>query len=162
MTDDLDSILDAALSEYSNPEPRPGLEQRILRNILAVPPSRRSWWWIGWVLTAVALALIAFRIDRTRAPQAHQISRANDSFAQQSAPIPSRRARSVREEAVAKNHKVRYQPTHVETPPEPMTPEERNLLRFAQSHPQQLREALTQSTQIEKLTIEPLRIEELP
>jgi hypothetical protein len=47
------------------------------------------------------------------------------------------------------------------SPPEPLTPEERALLRFVQSQPEQAREVLSQTAQIEPLTIEPLRIEKL-
>ena len=46
--------------------------------------------------------------------------------------------------------------------PLPLTAEERALLRFVQSQPEQARAALVLSAQIEPLTIEPLKIEELP
>jgi hypothetical protein len=164
MTDDLDSILDAALSEYSNSEPRPGLEHRVLRSIRTIPPARRSWWWAGWVLAAVALALIVLRSDRARVKQVPQSSHATASSAQQPQPTPSWGALSVPEGAGASHHRVRSELPRLETfpEPEPLTAEERELLRFVQSQPQQVREALAQSAEIEELTIEPLKIEELP
>jgi hypothetical protein len=45
--------------------------------------------------------------------------------------------------------------------PEPLTAEERALLRFVQSQPEQAREVLSQTAQIEELAIEPLKIDKL-
>lgn len=165
MTDDLDSILDAALGAYSNPEPRPGLQHRVLRNIQAVPPARRSWLWrTAWAVAAVTLALIVLSVDRNHVRHVPQTSRANASSAQRRASIPSWRALGVREGARATNRKARSRLPKLESfpGPEPLTPEELELLRFVQSQPHQVREALAQSAQIEALTIEPLKIEELP
>ena len=65
----IDEKLDAALREYSNREPRPGMERRVLSRVQA-SPARRSWWWTGWVLTAAAL------LAKTPNPTDDQITQA--------------------------------------------------------------------------------------
>jgi hypothetical protein len=49
--------LDAALRQYGEAEPRPGLEERILANVRAEQGRSVAWTWWPW--TAVALAAIA-------------------------------------------------------------------------------------------------------
>jgi len=63
----LDQWLDQALARYSDAEPRPGLEQRILANLEAQP--QRPWWQWAWipVAAAVVLAVGVFWITRHRA-----------------------------------------------------------------------------------------------
>ena len=72
----LDELLDSALSAYSEVEPRPGLETRILANLREAAGKQPSpWWnwkalWVGAV-TAVAIllgALLLSRHSRTPAP----------------------------------------------------------------------------------------------
>ena len=59
----LDQLLDSLLTTYSDVQPRPGLETRILATVRAqVPqPSRQwrvAWIWAGAVITTLALAAI--------------------------------------------------------------------------------------------------------
>src|SRR5690349_17397898 len=64
---DPDSIVDAALREYSRHEPLRGLEERILQRIQTAPAARQSWWWAVWVLaTTIAVAVLLLRTGRTR------------------------------------------------------------------------------------------------
>ena len=59
----LDQLLDSLLTTYSDVQPRPGLETRILATVRAqVPQSSRQWgiaWiWAGAVITTLALAAV--------------------------------------------------------------------------------------------------------
>ena len=77
--DDLDTLLDAALSTYTNPEPSLGLTPRILAATRAVdgrPPLR----WMVWAVPALAAALAivilypAHHIYRDPSPSTSQLS----------------------------------------------------------------------------------------
>jgi hypothetical protein len=144
----IDENLDAALREYSNREPRPGIERRVLSRVQA-PPARRSWWFAGWVLAAAALlAAIALRHDQPKVQPVPRISRVA-----QSTPAPQ----------IPVHSTIRHKVSEVKkfSAPEPLTAEERALLRFVQSQPEQAREVLSQTAQIEELAIEPLKIDKL-
>lgn len=64
----IDKMLDSLLANYSSAEPRPGLETRILANLISATPrdaksreAARGWWsfkWL-WAGAAVAAAIIA-------------------------------------------------------------------------------------------------------
>ncbi len=159
--DGLDSILDATLRDYSNREPRTGFERRVLGRIRSSPPTRRSAWWIGWVLVPVlAAAIVVSAItavrDRPKAQPLPQITRVAQSPVQPLAPAPVRKAARV----IGKRAKMPELETFPE--PEPLTAGERALLRFARSEPEQARELVADLAQIKELTIDPLKIEELP
>lgn len=145
-----DRNLDAVLREYSNPEPRRGIEQRVLWRVQGTPV-RRPWWWAGWMLAATALVAVALLTNRPQAP-----IRLDARLPAASIP-PSTNAAGSRMSTVRR----RLPNVRKLSPPEPLTPEERALLRFVQSQPEQAREVLSQTAQIEPLTIEPLRIEKL-
>lgn len=68
--DDLDILLDAALSTYVDVEARPGLTQRILTATTHLEPRRSLFSWLSWAVPALAvLVLIAiFLVDRSPAP----------------------------------------------------------------------------------------------
>jgi hypothetical protein len=161
---DLDSILNAALREYSNREPRQGLEHRILRHIETTggsietrSPARRWWWWAGGVLVTVWLAVLAVHTGRTKVEPIPPLrAQAAKSPVTLLPPAPAPRVVKVA-------GKRRRLPKLEKFPePAPLTPAERALLRFVQSQPEQARQALSRSAQIEELTIEPLKIEALP
>lgn len=63
-----DELLDNALTDYSNVEPRAGLEGRILANLATAEPENKSWfrWWqlIGFASVAVIALVIFFAIPR--------------------------------------------------------------------------------------------------
>jgi hypothetical protein len=156
-----DSVLDAALRDYSNRAPDAGLERRIVRRIQPTPAERRSAAWIGWALAPVCLAaIIAAAItaghDRPKAQPLPQAARIVQPPAEPLPPAPMRRA--------AKVNKKRGKLPELETfpEPEPMTPGERALLRFARSEPEQAREFFADSAQVEDITIDPIKIEALP
>ncbi len=55
----VDEWLDAALSHYSDVQPRPGLEQRILANLEARQRTPLRWWRWAWVPAAAVLIVSA-------------------------------------------------------------------------------------------------------
>lgn len=57
-----EEMLDAALAEYSNVEPRLGLDSRILSRLAASQPKPESWsrWWPAMALVCAALIVAAF------------------------------------------------------------------------------------------------------
>jgi hypothetical protein len=147
--ENLDAILDAALHGYSNAEPRPGLEQRVLRRIQTAPGVRRSWWKFGWAAAPVCLAFFFWMVWPTR-----DVPRAVLSLAPP--PVPAV-ARVIYPKTPARDAKPRI----LRAKPLPLTAEERALLRFVQEYPEQARAALVLSAQIEEIAIKPLEIEAL-
>jgi len=154
--DKLDLIVDAALRDYSNAEPRAGFEQRIFRHVQAAPAARRSYWQFGWAMAAIVLALVILRLDLPKKQPVQEITRVIKQPVPTPPPLPVR--------TVAKPVKRRSSPPKTDKFPEPvpLTAEERALLRFVQDRPDLARETLSLSAQIEDLTIEPLQIEQLP
>jgi hypothetical protein len=70
---DLDNLLDSLLARYSDAQPRPGLETRVMAQLRAETARKKSWWslskrwnlswiWAGGV--AAALAVAALMIQR--------------------------------------------------------------------------------------------------
>jgi hypothetical protein len=124
------------------------MEQRVLSRMQA-PPARRSWWFAGWAMAAAALlAVIALRHGQPKVQRVPQISHVVQSTP--NPPVPVHPA-------------IRHKVPNVRkfSPPEPLTAEERALLRFVQSQPEQALEVFSQTAQIEELTIEPLKIDKL-
>jgi len=74
----LDRDLDAALAKYAAVEPRPGLEQRVLANLLAErrrETARASWRWPAAALAALAVLLavtLIWRLDQSAPDHASQ------------------------------------------------------------------------------------------
>jgi hypothetical protein len=155
---DVESILDAALREYSRQEPRVGIEQRILRRIETAPPTRRSWWWLGWVFAMIVLTVLVLRMGRTKVePLPPPISA--EGRKPRAIPPPPSPAPAVAVKAKARHRQL---PKLGKFPgPEALTEEERALLRFVQSQPDEARKALSTSAQLEEIKIEPLKIEPL-
>jgi hypothetical protein len=148
--DGLDSILDAALRDYSNRDPRIGFEQRILRRIRSSPPIRRSPWWIAWVLvpmsvTAVVLSVITVGKHSPKVQSVPQVAHVTFLPAPT---VPTRRTKPPKQKRLPK--------------PETLTDGERALLQFARTNPEQAGELVADSGQMKDLTIEPLKIEALP
>jgi hypothetical protein len=148
----LDRILNAALRDYSNAEPRAGLELRILRHV-QTRPQKRSEWRLAWALVVAAIGLIVFialpvrRLPPSRPALLPPAPQATDLPGPPSLQISGRPSRRRRKDAE----------------PLPLTAEERALLRLVQDQPGQAEAILSQPAEIEieALTIEPLKIEEL-
>lgn len=178
--DQLDRILDHALSEYRDAEPLTGMEDRILRRLAAQPePSSRRWAWI--LATAAALAVLVFALwlglrerpqQQTVASKVTQTAEhATTSSAHSETPVvpsaqshpvaatraASRRLKSPVMPQVAKAAAAK--PALKQFPaPAPMTSEEHALLALARTHPDAL---LAQPDDADKLNIAPIEIKPL-
>ena len=58
-SDELDKILDSALASYSQEEPRPGLDARVLKRIRAAGEARSFAWW-RWATAIPVFACLLF------------------------------------------------------------------------------------------------------
>jgi hypothetical protein len=159
--DRLDLILNAAIRDYSNAEPRAGLELRILRHVQARPhkrfPWRRAW---ALVIAAIALiVLIALPARRAPLPPLALLPPPVPRAAQPVIPTPLIPEPSAQPRTSDHRSFRRSQ----EPGPLPLTAEERALLRLVQEHPEQAVAVLSQPAigEFEALTIEPLKIEKL-
>lgn len=156
--DELDSILDAALSEYSNRAPRLGFEYRILHGVHTAAPERRLYPRIAWILAAISMVAIMLaailRFEDSPPPRPlPQIASDVQS------PLPETHTPAITQvvNRRTKSHKRERFPE-----PELLTDGERALLRFARSEPEQARQLVADSAQMKELTIDPLKIEALP
>ena len=159
--DDLDRLLDAALTKYSAVEPRKGLEERILANLEAergrtVPHG----WWRWGVVAAVAVLLIAlsFALRSGKVPTPTVVrqvqppstsSREAETHASKRSPVP---ARSPHRTA----HAVQTRPAVAAAPkldvfpsPEPLSEQEQLLAQYAAMYPK--RAALLAEARMESL-----------
>lgn len=150
-----DRVLNDALAAYASPEPRPGLEQRVLNRIYA-ERVRRGFPFSRWAFPAAVLAClvvaIAVRNERTPSPRPPEMVRT--AINPPPAPAPAEPARSRRRvrtrTALATAPKQPEFPTAV-----PLTRQERTLLAVVRTAPE-----LLQSLGAEPATeIEPLRID---
>ncbi len=158
--DDLDRVLDEGLASYTRAEPRPGLEQRVLRRVLT--NDRRKWWMAAWLIPAVAvLALLLVPARKAPAPGWGGLQSARDfSPARVGASKPSvvREVPRKRKKPAPPTPRRRQFPT-----PSPLSEEERALLTFAARHPEQVTELAADlrktadPIQIGELHIEPLQ-----
>jgi hypothetical protein len=163
-SDELDKILDDALSTYSREEPRPGLDGRILIRVHAVREQRR-FHWLRWAAAIAAFACFALAVTfwttRDSTPKSRQPVRVIATTASPSPIAPQAVQTSV----------ARRRPKHVHLPkreqfptPTPLTVEERTLLAFVVRSPKQAEELFSSAKsraseplQIEEIQIEPLR-----
>ena len=134
--------------DYSNAEPGAGFEQRILRHVHSAPMVRRLWPNLLPALVAIAIVIVFLHRDSPKTEPSPQIIRTVETPPQA---MPS--------QPVVKRRNLPARKPFAE--PEPLTAEERALLRFVQDRPDLAREALSQSAHIEEITIEPLKIEEI-
>jgi hypothetical protein len=150
--DRLDLILDAAIRDYSNAEPRAGLERRILRHVQTTP-GRGSGWSFAWALAVAATALfvlIALPARHASPPALALLPPPVPQAVPLALPTPAPRQRTSGHRSLRRK----------DPEPPPLTAEERTLLRLVQERPTAL-VFPSQSTELEALTIEPLEIEAL-
>jgi hypothetical protein len=144
--DRFDLILNAAIRDYSNAEPRPGLERRILRHV-QTRSHRLPRWRFSWALVVAAIAVIVLIALPTRRISLPRLARLPPPVPLAARPVipallsPRRTAgrRSLRRSQ--------------ETQPLPLTAEERALLRLVQEQPGLAEAALSQPAELEALTI---------
>jgi len=176
--DDLDLLLDAALSTYADPGVDSGLEARILARVTnsqnsvesETAPRRR---WMPWVfaLPAAACLLLFFTVPKTpHAPsgQAPQMQRSElhpsvIAHSDPSATFLTAQPRRARTPARAAQYKpaqliasaVARPKLGVFPTPRPLTPQEQALVVFATRTPEQQRETVVEA---QKQDNEPLSI----
>ncbi len=177
----LDNLLDEALSAYREAEPLAGIEDRVLQRLRLQPGERRRLWW-KWGAVAACVAMLAFaawlglRGHEPQGPVARQQTASNvdvppeakaaaetpRKIASKPAPqphtnIPAKVAQSAGEPMqVARLDDNGRESPH---PPQPLTGEERQLLALARAHPAALR-SISQADQ--PISIAPLSIQPLP
>ncbi len=154
-SDELDKILNGALSAYSLEEPRPGLESRVLHRIRG--RHEFSSRWMPWIFVAPALAsllVIAFLRRETRLPDLPQIA-VNIPVVSFKLPLLAK--------AAPKSEKLprdsRALPKQKEFPtPAPLTDQERILLAVMRRPPNETRRVFAE---LHMLNAEPIQIEEI-
>jgi hypothetical protein len=173
----IDELLDSLLSEYSNTEPRPGLETRILASLQdagAATASRRwnmQWLWAGAAIAAVALFAAVFMGRHHAAPspkdnivhvqqppqqprevQPRGPEKAAGSFRRP--PLPQGR-RQPQNSDLALNRRPPIFPT-----PVPLSEQEQLLLRYVAGTPRE--ELIAQSHPEEPPVIDPDQSQAIP
>jgi len=151
--DDLDRMLDGALTKYAAVEPRAGLEERILAHLRAEPlrTRRREWlqWGLAGALAAIAvIAVLAWRSSRT--PHPTIANRPPHTIQQPSIEKPKPAPHAANEVAVSKHPSM--QKPAVRTPastavahpkldqfpsPQPLGAEEMGLAHYVKNFPKE-------------------------
>jgi hypothetical protein len=164
---ELEEMIDAAIPGYSEAEPRPGFEQRILTRALAEKPRRQrfAWQW-SFAIPAIACLLILFLHTWRRNPPSQTYASAAKNIATTPAPTVTV-VSSPPERHNADNHPRRIPLQDAKTShllpeqdvfpaPTPLTAEEGALL--AHNHAQFIAMTTRPAGQLE---IDPLLISEL-
>lgn len=178
----LDNLLDQALSAYREAEPLAGIEDRVLQRLRMQPKESRTAWW-KWAALAMCAAVLAFAVwlgSRSHAPQgpvARQQTQARNvnlppeakPAAKTSRAVTNRHAPQVQIRIQARVSLGAGTPAQLgrlddnrrESPhmAAPLTGEERQLLALAQSHLDALRAI---SAEDQPIAIAPLTIQPLP
>lgn len=171
-SDDLNSMIDSALTTYGDPGPDSGLEQRVLARVAAEAASSPLRRWLPWAIALpVAACLLIFVISRleiSHSPDTHStgVTQASEPAAARPVPqpalqpAPARRgesaARKSRPQSVAIAAKSAPLPKlDVFPTPQPLTPEEQALVAFVRQAPASEHQALLEEQEKKN---EPLRI----
>ncbi|MCI0403833.1 MAG: hypothetical protein L0212_09955 [Acidobacteria bacterium] len=174
-----DKLLDAGLARYSQAEPRPGLEQRILAGLRAQP---RPSFWLDWrwasALATVAVPLLVIVIFLMRQPSAPEMPPQTavtlpSPVAPPPAPVPTPTAAAPHPNALATSRldprpegRLGAGPRLGTFPaPAPLSEQERLLLLFMQQAPKehlvarQLGAGPIERLQFQPLSFAPLEIQ---
>jgi hypothetical protein len=169
--DDLETIIDGALSSYSDVEPLVGLEERVLNRIYATRTSRRRSTLLRWALvlslmTPLVFMAVSIRRKQDPVPKTGVVAGTASigsplrpaPLQETSPPEPRNTAvRGGRSTAVMQAHLPTYLPKQKEFPnPASITGEERTLLSFVERHP---REAQNTFAELQKRNNEPIDIQ---
>jgi hypothetical protein len=163
MQDELDNLIDHALSGYASAEPLAGLEGRVLTRVRTAARSRgRRWVWVlGALASVLAAILIVLFASKPRPVPVANVER--PPVPVESAPAPvavvqqsgSRPATSRRRAASPHVLPKREQFPTIS----PLTSEERMLVEMAESHPQELLVRPVEQIEIKPIQIAPLQID---
>ena len=153
--DELDQLLNEALATYSSAEPRPGIQQRVLRHIRTAAAPRRPWWQLAAIAVPALATLWLISIHhavpvQAPAPPATLPPPVIAHVDPPVAPVPQRPVRTRRREAFPR--------------PAPLSAEERALVALAIQFPQQAPELVkpAEPRPIEPIEIPKLEISPLP
>lgn len=150
--DKFDDLLDSALASYCSAQPRPGLERRVVNNVLT---ARRPFRFPRWTFAIPVVASLVFLlIHRTQSPPrptpppvtAHNAVRHPETVRTTKAAAPRRHVRT----------RSAPKPTSFPTP-SPLTAEERAVLQLVARAPEQVAGFAGELA----ATIQPIRIEPL-
>ena len=140
----LDGLIDRALANYTPPQPRPGLEQRILASAAAaeIGPRQRGWNWRPvWALAAVAtlVALVAIpvivRSPRPEIAVVHGPAAAGVEDPVRAVPDLAASAQSTVNRASRRSHRSVHVPLQTQYGRPHPTKEELLMARFAAKDP---------------------------
>jgi hypothetical protein len=172
-SDELDKILDSALSSYSQKEPRPGLESRVVNRIRASREARK-FPWLRWAVAIPVLAslLIVFWILDSSQPARSKLT-GSAATPQHVAALQNRDRKGAFQSRDRKGAVNRLQKHAKDVPlpkekqfpiPASLTDEERTLLAFVARSPKQAEELLgdaksrtNEPIEIKEIQIEPLQ-----
>jgi hypothetical protein len=165
--DDIDRMIDRAVSLYGQATPLVGLEQRILNRIRFADSGRRGARWLRIALalaTVLLLVAIGLRTRPSSGPTAPKTMARTIENAPLRAHVGNGAARvdaaaTVRERlSVQRIHRARPLPKERMFPRlPPLSQEERNLLAYARMQPVEIQGART----IQPIEIEPIKIQPL-
>jgi hypothetical protein len=177
--DQLDHLIDRALSEYRDAEPLAGMEDRILRRI-AGQPERVSgrWAWMLAMVAAVAVIVAAVCLGLRERPPGQRVATNVSQPAKQPAisasqvetpnsqSIPPQSATPAKAASRGRSSTIAPQVARVSSKsapnqfptPAPMSADERTLLALARTHPDAL---LVRSDDADELSIAPIEIKPL-
>ncbi|MGI9070253.1 MAG: hypothetical protein ACR2JB_02715 [Bryobacteraceae bacterium] len=174
-SEELDKILDSALASYSQEEPRPGLDGRVLNRIRAAGEVRRLAWlrWMVAIPVFASFLLLVFWISDSSKParstfRASTEIRGHAAFQNRDRQGAVNRpqthgARVAGSRPSAKHLRLRLPKREQFPTPTPLTAEERALLAFVGRLPKQAQEVLAdaRSRSAEPIEIKEVHIEPL-
>lgn len=164
MQDDLDKLIDVALSVYSRAEPLAGLEDRVVNRVRSAEVSRRRRWHWALAVTVPVLAAILIVVF-ARQPQPAPVARVTPPpvRVEIAPPAPPRAAIQHVEQRPAP--KIRRPRSPRVLPKKemfptlmPLTSEERLLVALAESYPHELLIPRVEEIEIRPIQIAPLQI----
>jgi hypothetical protein len=168
--DELDRLIDGALSGYSSADPMDGLEDRVLRRVQAAGAARRSPWpyRLGFAIPALAALLLAgIALWMGRDSQSFTSDATRKAAVSESSPLAARVVEPKRGNRTGRGPSApaRSLPKEECFPtPTPMTDEERALAAWVRRAPLEAAQVLAdlQKRSAEPIEIQPIDIPPLP